>query len=62
MFNNSRSIKLPDWTLVKCVSQSELILKFGEYLSMIQPDIITGFNDHQYDWQFILAKAKQLNI
>jgi len=29
---------------------------------MIKPDIIVGFNDHQYDWPFILKKAKQLDI
>jgi DNA polymerase elongation subunit (family B) len=56
------TIKDDDWILIKCENQKELILKFGKCLSIIKPDIVVGFNDHQYDWPFILKKAKQLDI
>lgn len=43
----------------ECIpTERELILKFGEIIGKTAPNIITGFNDGNYDWPFVLKKAK----
>jgi DNA polymerase elongation subunit (family B) len=46
------------WATVVCGSESCLIEAFALVYRHFAPDIITGFNDGQYDWPFVLKKAE----
>lgn len=44
-----------------CNNELELIMTFADIINIIKPDYITGFNDGEYDWPFLLAKLKKYN-
>ena len=46
----------------KCNNEKNLILKFINMIKNIKPDIITGFNDHSYDWVYIKNKIENYYI
>jgi len=48
------------WTTIICNNQSSLIRAFALQFRAWSPDICTGFNDSQYDWPFLIEKAKML--
>jgi len=57
------------WTTVICGSgrggvndQASLIMAFAKLFRLWAPQIVTGFNDGQYDWPFIVEKGNQLGI
>ncbi|RIB05266.1 hypothetical protein C2G38_2220095 [Gigaspora rosea] len=52
----------PDWVTVVCENQTNLLKAFALCWKAIMPDIQIGFNDSQYDWIFIIEKAKSLGI
>ncbi|CAG8698900.1 8643_t:CDS:1 [Cetraspora pellucida] len=52
----------PDWITVVCRNQTNLLKAFALCWKAIMPDIQIGFNDSQYDWPFIIEKAKSLGI
>ncbi|CAG8654813.1 12116_t:CDS:2, partial [Cetraspora pellucida] len=52
----------PDWVTVMCGNQTNLLKVFALCWKAIMPDIQIGFNDSQYDWPFIIEKAKSLDI
>jgi len=39
-----------------------LIKKWADFLREVDPDIITGYNIQNFDFSYLLARAKQLNI
>jgi DNA polymerase elongation subunit (family B) len=55
---------VPDsnWITIVCGTQKNLLKVFALCWKAISPDIQIGFNDSQYDWSFIIEKAKSLGI
>src|SRR6266480_4453010 len=52
----------PRWITVVCGSQVNLLKAFALCRELLAPDIQIGFNDSQYDWPFIVKKAKKLGV
>ena len=52
----------PGWITVICGNQTNLLKAFTLCWKYLAPDIQIGFNDSQYDWPFIIEKAKSLGI
>lgn len=50
------------WTTVVCGNEKNLLLAFAQLFNDLMPDIVTGFNDGNYDWPFIIAKAEKYQI
>ncbi|BAI48198.1 DNA polymerase [Heterocapsa circularisquama DNA virus 01] len=51
-------INYPNLTLKICKNEKESIKCFMKMIKEIKPDIITGFNDHTYDWVYIKNKIE----
>ncbi|PKK58991.1 DNA/RNA polymerase [Rhizophagus irregularis] len=52
----------PRWITIICGNQVNLLKAFALRWKLLAPDIQIGFNDSQYDWRFIVEKAKKLGI
>jgi DNA polymerase elongation subunit (family B) len=52
----------PSWIMIICGSQTNLLKAFALCRELLSPDIQIGFNDSQYDWRFIVEKAKKLGV
>ncbi|PKY53010.1 DNA/RNA polymerase [Rhizophagus irregularis] len=52
----------PRWITIVCGDQVNLLKAFALCWKLLSPDIQIGFNDSQYDWRFIVEKAKKLEI
>ncbi|RIA94647.1 hypothetical protein C1645_817698 [Glomus cerebriforme] len=61
-FVNVETTPDPRWTTIICGSQINLLKAFALYWKLLAPDIQVGFNDSQYDWRFIMKKAKKLGV
>ncbi|RGB35196.1 hypothetical protein C1646_667933 [Rhizophagus diaphanus] len=52
----------PRWTTIICKNQVNLLKAFTLYWKLLALDIQIGFNNSQYDWRFIVEKAKKLGV
>ncbi|PKY52302.1 DNA/RNA polymerase, partial [Rhizophagus irregularis] len=52
----------PRWTTIICGNQVNLLKAFALCWKLLASDIQIGFNDSQYDWRFIVEKAKKLEV
>jgi DNA polymerase elongation subunit (family B) len=50
------------WITVVCGNQTNLLKAFALCWKNLALDIQIGFNDSQYDWRFIVEKAKKLGV
>ena len=50
------------WKTIVCGDEINIIKAFSIIFGMMSPDIITGFNDQQYDWPFIIEKSMAYGI
>jgi len=50
------------WTTVVGGTQENVLRAFALVWRMFAPDIVTGFNDSNYDWKFVVEKANRLGI
>lgn len=50
------------WTTVVCGTQERLIRAFAILWRKMAPDVVTGFNDSEYDWKFVVEKANKLEL
>src|ERR1044071_2478111 len=48
----------PRWITIVCENQTNILKAFILYWRLLASDIHIGFNDSQYDWKFIVKKAK----
>ncbi|CAD5221225.1 unnamed protein product [Bursaphelenchus okinawaensis] len=48
--------------IVCCKKEEELLKKFTDYFCKIDPDVVTGYNVQNFDFPYILDRAKALNI
>ena len=51
-----------DWKIRISEDQGKMILDFAGCLNRLNPDIVIGFNDTQYDWPFVLKKVEKLGM
>lgn len=52
----------PDWQTIVCGDQTNVLKAFALVWNNMAPDIQVGFNDSQYDWNFIIDKSNNLGI
>jgi DNA polymerase elongation subunit (family B) len=52
----------PRWATVVCADEGELLKAFAAVIRAFAPDVITGFNDGDYDWPFVLEKMRQRGL
>jgi DNA polymerase elongation subunit (family B) len=47
---------------IVCQNELNIIKAFGLLVHNLMPDVIIGFNDHDYDWNFLLERSKMYGI
>ncbi|CAG8838005.1 8632_t:CDS:1, partial [Cetraspora pellucida] len=47
---------------IELQTQEQLLLKFAELVRNYEPEFEIGYNTGQFDWNFVLKKARLLNI
>lgn len=47
------------WTTVVCGSEENVIRAFAVVYRHFAPEFITGFNDGDYDWPYVIERARQ---
>lgn len=52
----------PAWITVICKSPINVLRAFALCWRSLSPDIQSGFNDSNYDWPFVINKAKEFKI
>ena len=52
----------PGWTTVVCGSPANVLRAFALSLRALAPDVLAGFNDSNYDWPFVVEKARRLGV
>ncbi|CAF1084651.1 unnamed protein product [Adineta steineri] len=48
--------------VIECKTEHELLEKWADFLREVDPDIITGYNVQNFDFSYLLARAKHLNV
>lgn len=43
-------------------SESEMLSKWAEFFRELDPDIITGYNINNFDWPYLINRAKHLKV
>ncbi|NP_001296480.1 DNA polymerase delta catalytic subunit [Bombyx mori] len=43
-------------------SESEMLSKWSDFFRKLDPDIITGYNISNFDWPYLINRAKHLNV
>ncbi len=51
----------PKYLTVICGKETNVMLGFAELVERMRPEIITGFNDGDYDWDWLITRASQTN-
>jgi DNA polymerase elongation subunit (family B) len=52
----------PAWTTVVCGTPANVLKAFALCWRALAPDILVGFNDSNYDWPFVVEKARKLGL
>lgn len=50
------------WTTIVCDSPKDVVKAAALVFQALAPDIMTGFNDSDYDWPFFVEKARQFDV
>lgn len=48
--------------IVSCKDEKTLLKKWAEYICEVDPDIITGYNIQNFDFSYLVDRAKHLKI
>lgn len=48
----------PNYLTIVCETEKKLIKAFGKLVFKMKPDINLGFNDSDYDWPWVIKRAK----
>jgi len=48
--------------VIRCKDERDLLLRFRAYVNQVQPDFIIGYNSDNFDWPFLIERARQLRI
>ena len=46
----------------ECQTEEEVIKRWAEFMTLLDPDIITGYNIFGFDFKYIQHRAEELNI
>lgn len=47
---------------IQCQNERELCLAFAQIMGKVQPEFIAGFNDSDFDWNFVMIKSHKYLI
>jgi len=50
------------WTTIVCGTPQNVLKAFALCWRALAPDIVSGFNDSDYDWPFVVEKARRYGI
>jgi DNA polymerase elongation subunit (family B) len=50
----------PDFLTIVCGDEQKLIKAFAMVFAKMQPEIVMGFNADNYDWKWIVLRAKNI--
>jgi DNA polymerase elongation subunit (family B) len=53
---------IPGTVVEECETEEEIIKKWAEFMKLLDPDIITGYNIFGFDFMYIQKRAEELNI
>ena len=53
---------IPGTIVEECATEEEVIRKWAEFMTFLDPDIITGYNIFGFDFKYIQHRAEELNI
>lgn len=53
---------IPDVVIIKCLNEKHLMYNFFELLNEVDPDIVSGYNILEFDWNNIIAVSRKYNI
>ncbi len=48
-----------DYITMQCYGEKDLLETFGRVAAQIKPEFVIGFNDSDYDWNWLLERAKK---
>ncbi|CAF4948344.1 unnamed protein product, partial [Rotaria sp. Silwood1] len=48
--------------VIECKTEHQLLEKWADFVREVDPDIITGYNIQNFDFSYLLTRAKHLNI
>jgi DNA polymerase elongation subunit (family B) len=48
-----------DYITIICGNETNIILGFGEVFAKLRPEFIEGFNDSDFDWNWVIKRASQ---
>lgn len=54
--------KIDGAKVVECVNETEVILKWVEFIEQMNPDVIIGWNTYGFDYQYIKERSALLGI
>jgi DNA polymerase elongation subunit (family B) len=52
----------PAWTTVTCRRPADVLRAFALCWRALAPDVVAGFNDGDYDWPFVVEKARKYDV
>jgi DNA polymerase elongation subunit (family B) len=52
----------PNVHTIVCENERNILRAFGQLVYTTGPDIIIGFNDHDYDWDWVIERANQYEL
>jgi DNA polymerase delta subunit 1 len=55
-------LDIPDVEIIRCKTEKELLLNFTKLVQTENPDIFLGYNILSFDWNYMIERAKFLNI
>ena len=53
---------IPGTVVEVCKTEEEVIQKWAEFMTLLDPDVITGYNIFGFDFMYIQKRAEELNI
>jgi DNA polymerase elongation subunit (family B)/uncharacterized protein YaaR (DUF327 family) len=56
------STPLDNRVVVKCDNEIMMLKAFAQIMGKMKPDIIMGFNDSNYDWDWVFKRASKYNL
>jgi DNA polymerase elongation subunit (family B) len=51
-----------EYETIYCKSEKDMLLKFADIVSSMDPDYIQAFNDGQYDWPWVIKRVEKHGI
>ncbi len=49
-------------TIIRCNDESELLIKFSEFINEVNPDIFITYNGMKFDWDYLIKRSEILGV